>query len=323
MRRAMNRRDTVPSWLKPGDPNDELAAIVALVRAKLIPASTLPDLFELLGSAVSLLQSLDDGRFDQFETLRNAVIHGMTPEIIKDAREAVRQWVASDLHAVTSFDPAYPSNLRRIFNRPPLLFSSGHWDDQLDSHSIAVVGARQVSDLGLRRTRKLTRQLVEAGFTILSGLARGVDTMAHRTALDAGGRTVAVMGTGLGHRYPRENAALADEIVQRGALISQFFPHQRPAKWTFPLRNVVMSGLSLATVVVEASHSSGARIQARVALEHGRTVFLLQSLVESHQWASEYVTEGRYGVKAIKVTSTDDILSRVSPNTEVEPLSED
>ena len=187
--------------------------------------------------------------------------------------------------------------------------------DRTDSNSVAVVGTRSASPRGLARARRLAAELVESGYTILSGLAAGVDAAAHQGALRAGGRTAAVMGTGLDHRYPASNRPLSERILQaRGALVTQFFPHQTPRRWMFPQRNIVMSGLSLATVVVEAGHSSGAKMQARVALQHGRTVFLLRSLVESREWARKYVQEGAYGSAAIEVASTPDIISRLEAN---------
>jgi DNA processing protein len=124
----------------------------------------------------------------------------------------------------------------------------------------------------------------------------------------------AVIGTGLDRMYPPENADLADRIVGAGgAILSQFFPGQPPTRWTFPMRNVVMSGLSMATVVVEAGETSGARMQARVAMQHGRTVFLLRSLVEKHEWASKYVTDGAYGTRAIQISSAQEIVDRLAP----------
>jgi DNA processing protein len=154
---------------------------------------------------------------------------------------------------------------------------------------------------------------VEAGFVILSGLAAGIDTAAHTAALASAGSTSAVFGTGLDRIFPSENAELAEQILGAGgALISQFFPSQPPTQWTFPMRNVVMSGLAKATVVIEAGETSGARMQARVALQHGRTVFLLKSLVESHPWAAKYATEGAYGARAIEISSTADIVNRLN-----------
>jgi DNA processing protein len=140
--------------------------------------------------------------------------------------------------------------------------------------------------------------------TVLSGLARGIDATAHQAALDAGGRTVAVMGTGIDRIYPAEHQSLAEDIVRSGALVSQFWPDAPPTKVSFPLRNVVMSGMAIGTVVVEASETSGARMQARLALEHGKRLFLVGSLVMHEDWAKRYAA--RPGTMA--VDSVEDIL---------------
>jgi DNA processing protein len=172
------------------------------------------------------------------------------------------------------------------------LFIAGKWDDSIDMRAVAIVGTRTASEDGCKRAYRLARELGAAGITVISGLAKGIDTCAHMGALKSGGRTVAVMGTGILERYPKENAALADSILRSGgALLSQFFPEQPPTRWTFPVRNVTMSGLSVATVVVEAGASSGARMQAQAALTHGRPVFLPTSLVEAHAWARKLVEE--------------------------------
>jgi DNA processing protein len=133
----------------------------------------------------------------------------------------------------------------------------------------------------------IARHLVGAGFTVFSGLAAGIDTAAHRSALEAGGRTVAVIGTGLRRVYPPQNADLQQRIAAECAVVSQFWPDAPPSRISFPMRNAVMSGMTLATVVVEASHTSGARTQARLALEHGRPVLLLESLL-AQDWARRF-----------------------------------
>src|SRR5690606_11165068 len=159
-----------------------------------------------------------------------------------------------------------------IYNPPPFLFVRGSLS-AADERSIAIVGTRRASAAGLEQARWLASSLAKEGVTVLSGLARGIDTAAHRAALDGGGRTVAGMGTGINRRYPAENSELADEIERQGALVSQFWPDAPPTRKSFPMRNVVMSGMALGTVVVEASSTSGAKMQARLALEHGKLVF--------------------------------------------------
>jgi DNA processing protein len=160
----------------------------------------------------------------------------------------------------------------------------------------------------VRVARDLAFQLARRDITVLSGLARGIDTAAHTGALDARGRTIAVMGTGILHSiYPPENAPLADRIRDHGALVSQFWPDSPPRSMNFPLRNVVMSGMSIGTVVVEASSTSGAKMQARLALEHGKKVFLLKSLVMKQEWARKYSARPN----AIVVDSAEQIVELV------------
>lgn len=208
-----------------------------------------------------------------------------------------------DARVVTVLDDDYPANLRLVSNLPPFLFYRGELRPD-DARSVAVVGTRAASETGLRRARDIARVLVGHGVTVISGLARGIDTAAHQSALEAGGRTIAVLGTGITHCYPAENAELAESIVTHGALVSQFWPTRRPGRDTFPRRNVVTSGISQGTVVVEATATSGAKMQARLALEHGKKVFLLRSLVADQPWARRYLSRG-----AVEVSEVPDVVS--------------
>jgi DNA processing protein len=167
-----------------------------------------------------------------------------------------------------------------------VLFVRGALDAR-DERSVAIVGTRKASERGVAQAQAIARDLVAADYVVVSGLAAGIDTAAHTATLETGGRTVAVLGTGLRHAFPKANAELQDRLSRESAVLSQFWPGQEPRRWTFPQRNAVMSGFARATVVVEASHTSGARMQARLALEHGRPVFLLRSLLE-HKWAQGY-----------------------------------
>jgi DNA processing protein len=214
---------------------------------------------------------------------------------------------AAGARLVTVLDQEYPSNLRLIPNLPPFLFYVGELRDA-DARSIAVVGTRNATADGVRRAGRMSRMLAEKGITVVSGLARGIDTEAHRAALAAGARTIAVMGTGITRRYPAENTDLATEITGNGALVSQFWPTSPPGRYTFPRRNVVTSGISQGTVVIEASSTSGAKMQARLALEHGKKVFLVQSLVTAQPWAQDYVANRG----AIEVADVDEVASHVA-----------
>lgn len=205
---------------------------------------------------------------------------------------------------VTVIDDGYPSNLKLIPNLPPFLFVRGSITAG-DARSVAVVGTRQASEEGLARAGRLARELADRDVTVVSGLAAGIDTAAHQAALTAGGRTVAVIGTGITGCYPAANRGLADRIADGGgAVVSQFWPSTPPARHTFPRRNVVTSGISQGTVVIEASSTSGAKMQARLAIEHGKRVFLLRSLVTGQSWARRYVDERG----AVEVTDTNDVL---------------
>jgi DNA processing protein len=220
-------------------------------------------------------------------------------------------------HLVTVMDGGYPANLRLIPNLPPFLFYRGELREE-DAWSVAVVGTRQPSDPGIDQAALVSRLLAERGVTIISGLARGIDTAAHRAALAASGRTIAVLGTGITRCYPAENRNLAEEITGSGALVSQFWPTRPPGKDTFPRRNVVTSGISQGTVVIEASSTSGAKMQARLAIEHGKKVFLVRSLVTSQPWASNYVR--RRG--AIEVASVDEVITRLAAPERVRKATE-
>lgn len=208
---------------------------------------------------------------------------------------------------VTIVDPDYPATLRLIFNPPPFLFIRGTLTDT-DLRSVAVVGTRKASTAGLRRAARMAQLLAGRGVTVVSGLARGVDTAAHQAALAVGGRTVAVIGTGIRRCYPAENRELAEQIATAGAIVSQFWPDTPPRTDTFPRRNVTMSGIAQGTVVIEASKTSGAKLQARLALEHDKRVFLIKSLTEQQPWARSYVeTRG-----ATLVESVDDVVRHLA-----------
>lgn len=208
----------------------------------------------------------------------------------------------------------YPERLRDAAHPIELLYYQGWWD-LIDSRCIAVVGSREASAEGIARTRKLVRALVEDGYTIVSGLAAGVDTAAHETALEAGGRTIAVIGTPLSHTYPRENAKLQRRLADEYLVISQV-PVSRYEKqdWRrnrafFPERNVTMSALTVATIIVEAGETSGTLYQARAAVAQKRKLFILDSCFRNPKltWPQRYAEKG-----AIRVKEYDDIRRHLS-----------
>jgi DNA processing protein len=221
----------------------------------------------------------------------------------REVEEMIAVTAADGVRLTTVLDDDYPLNLRVIDNLPPFLFYRGELRPD-DAYSVAVVGTRVPSSEGVSRARKMAGKLAEQGVTIVSGLARGIDAAAHEATLDAGGRTIAVLGSGIRRIYPHENTGLAERVAATGAVVSQFWPDTSPTSYTFPRRNVVTSGMSQGTVVVEASATSGAKMQARLAIEHGKQVFLLASLVTAREWAQNYLKKPR----VYEVTDVDDII---------------
>lgn len=173
---------------------------------------------------------------------------------------------------LTPADADYPDQLREIHDPPPVLYMFGSFSPR-DEVALAIVGARQASHYGRQAARWISSDLAAAGVTIVSGLARGIDTEAHRAAIDAGGRTLAVLGSGLDRPYPRENRSLCEKIAGDGAVLSPFPLGAEPLAMNFPARNRIISGLSFGTLVVEATERSGSLITANFALEQGREVF--------------------------------------------------
>ncbi len=257
------------------------AALIALLRRAKPRLAT--ELLEDHDTPLQALEQLLGGAQLSLDADPGAHLEGA----ITDAMADLRAWLGEGIDVVTVLDEDYPLNLRTVHDKPLMLTVRGQVE-LCDERSIAVVGTRSATDLGLRKAAEIAGNLVDAGYVVVSGLAAGIDSAAHRAALDAGGRTIAVIGTGLHQAFPKENAELQARLGRDHAVISQFWPDQGPRKHTFPMRNAVMSGISRATVVVEASYTSGARMQARLALEHGRPVVLLRSLVGEHEWAQQY-----------------------------------
>lgn len=259
----------------------EQAALLLALRTSGRSWADVASAVEDAGSALAVLDALstpEQPTLDHADIDRTAALDQVEREI--------EAWAAEGIGLVTLLDEDYPVRLLMVHQRPPFLTVRGALSPG-DERAVAVVGSRTASPRGLHIAREIATALTGRGMTVLSGLAAGIDAAAHRAALDAGGRTVAVVGTGLRHCYPAGNRELQAEIADRGAVLSQFWPEAGPAKHQFPLRNAVMSGCGVATVVVEAGEHSGTRIQARLALEHGRHVFLLPEVVEGTSWGRE------------------------------------
>ena len=215
-------------------------------------------------------------------------VEGIGPEVA----EGIAKWestvdLSAELKRIAEFgarvliqsDPGYPPLLREIHNPPIVLYTWGELTDR-DHHSISVVGSRRTSHYGIESAKKLSYQLAYAGLTIVSGLARGIDTAAHQGALAAKGRTVAVLGSGLQNLYPAENQALAEKIAESGAVVTEFPMTVQPDTQTFPQRNRIVSGWSDGLLVVEAGLNSGALITAGQAADQGRSIYAVPGQID-------------------------------------------
>jgi DNA processing protein len=211
---------------------------------------------------------------------------------------------------VTLHDEEYPSNLRRIYDPPPLLFVRGSLSER-DDLGIAVVGTRSPTEYGVALAAQLAGDLAAGGLTIISGLARGVDTAAHRAALAASSRTLAVIGSGIDVIYPPENASIAERIVESGALLSECGMGARPEAANFPRRNRIISGIAIATLVVETAIDGGAMITANMAFDQDRELFCVPSPVHAGRKSGTnfLIKQG----KAMLVESAEDILAELAP----------
>lgn len=227
---------------------------------------------ELIGKLADVLEIPPQVRPEQ---LRQAEAHG---------REALARGAAQDLVPIAWFDDGYPQLLREIIDPPIVLWRSGSAEPLLRP-AVAIVGSRRATPAGLAVARRLAEGVAEAGFVIVSGLARGIDAAAHEGALAAGGSTVAVLGCGADVVYPREHRVLVSRVRASGAVVSEFPPGTPPRAHHFPLRNRIISGLCQAVIVAQASMRSGSLITARMALEQGREVLAVPGAVTSGQFA--------------------------------------
>lgn len=231
--------------------------------------------------------------------------------------EAVDSIIARDLHVKAESelenvkhadcdilildDGVYPSLLREIYDPPITLYVKGAWTECLDQPCVAIVGSRRCSTYGQNAASMLARDLAQRGVTIVSGFARGIDAAAHRGAIEGGGRTIAVLGTGIDEVYPRDHKKLAEEILAAGgAMMTQFPLATPPVPENFPYRNRIISGLSLGVIVVEAAENSGSLITARLAIEQNREVFAVPGNITSrNSFGTNYLIKGA-GAKLVQ-----------------------
>jgi DNA processing protein len=278
------------------------AALIALLRER--PGGwTWPQIaFEVSqgGSAEAVLEEMCP---------RDLFACGTDSRIVAAAAD-IASWRANGVECLAFYDERYPAQLRDIHEMPPVIFYRGEL--AVNEQAVSVVGSGAASARGLDIARNVAAELARRQVTVVSGLARGVDTAAHQAVLEQRGRTVAVLGCGINRYYPAENRDLQERIARAGLVISQFWPDAAPRQQQFPMRNAVMSGYGRATIVIEASEKSGARIQARQAVAHGRPVILTDLVISANTWArqlldrpSVYVATGT--ADAMKLV--DEILS--------------
>jgi DNA processing protein len=266
--------------------NDSLIGLVALNLTEAVTYDAYRALIERYGSVRKALAA---------PVSELTGVPGIGPKTAKRLRELsngdeaiseIEQARDINVEIITCEDERYPNNLNFIDDRPILLYVRGELTES-DAMALAVVGSRRCTIYGKEQARRFSTELAHLGFTIVSGLAYGIDKVAHEATLDAGGRTIAVMGSGFCRIYPKRHEALADRIAESGAVISEFPLDTGPNAWNFPRRNRVVSGMSMGTIVVEAARRSGALITAGVAASQGKEVFALPGRTTDRQsWGS-------------------------------------
>jgi DNA processing protein len=287
---------------------DRLEALVSLNMCLDIGSVRLGKLLEYFGKPENILKARREELMRVFgigEKIADNILSVKQEQVDKELQLAKKL----DLNIIPCDSPDYPRNLRYIHDPPIVLYVKGTIQEE-DALAIGVVGSRRASFYGLASAEKIAADLCGSGFTVVSGLARGIDTAAHTGALKSKGRTIAVIGSGFNRLYPKENLALAEAISRQGAVISEFPIDAAPSRQSFPRRNRVISGLSLGVVVVEAARNSGALITANFALEQGREVFALPGKIDS---ANSYGTNDLIKQGAKLVTSIEDIIEEFQP----------
>ena len=289
--------------------SNETISLIHLNMIQGVGLKTVQRLRDVFGSATQALQATPDEleKIDQLSPAMQDLLKRKPIQYpIERELELIREY---DCQIVTLYDDAYPEYLKQIDTPPLVLYIRGELTPE-DSLSLSIVGSRDAKDYGRKVSYRLSYQLTQRGLTIVSGLARGIDTSAHRGALEAGGRTIAVMGSGLSFIYPAVNNDLAEKITESGALISEFPMGVKPKPRNFPRRNRIISGLTLGTIVVEASNRSGALITARLAGEQGREVFAVPGEIfsELSTGTHKLINSG-----AKLINTVDDLLNELPP----------
>ncbi|MBC2191677.1 DNA-protecting protein DprA [Listeria sp. FSL L7-0229] len=217
------------------------------------------------------------------ETFANAFFNADKKGRVLSEIATAESFFYDDITPVWILDDHYPELLREIYEAPPILFCKGNID-LLQKQAIAIVGTRQMSEYGRKACRQIASELSEHQLVIVSGMAVGIDTTAHKAALQKSGATIAVLGSGVNNIYPLKNQLLANDIAQDGLLLSEYLPDEEARRWHFPERNRIISGLSMGTVIIEAAERSGSLITADMALEQNRQVFAVPGNIFIDTW---------------------------------------
>ncbi len=295
-----------PAMLKEGAGVDPLGYWIGFNRVRGIGPARLRVLLDYFGSIEQAWQAPADA-LQGAGLDRRSLANLLQARRELDLPAELAQIHKAGLQVYTWEDPRYPARLLTISDPPPVIYIKGELRES-DDWAVAMVGTRQASTYGREVARRLAGELAQAGVTIISGLARGIDAVAHHAALEAGGRTIAVLGSGLDIVYPWEHARLAAQIVAHGALISEYPLRTQPEAGNFPPRNRIISGLSRGVVVVEAGERSGALITAEFAAEQGRDVLAVPGsiLQRGSQGTNRLIREG-----ARPVLSSADVLEEL------------
>jgi len=255
-------------------------AYIALNMMQGVGPVTVRTLATHLGSVVSIFEADKSVLMSVSGVSREIVGKILEQRTRVDTAQEEQAAASMGAHLITPVDAEYPKRLLQIYDPPLALYVQGALQLR-DEHGVAIVGSRRTSHYGLETAERLGIQLAQSGVTVISGLARGIDTAAHKGALKGKGRTVAVLGGALDCMFPPENADLAIQIARQGAILSEYPMGRQPDKTTFPVRNRIVSGLSKGVTVVEADVASGAMITAHQAVDQGRTVFAVPGRIDS------------------------------------------
>jgi DNA processing protein len=265
-------------------PIEEYIALRRLLNSKQIGIVRLKALLNSYSNATKVLQ-LPSSELVNFEKITESALKGFIQGVSNSENDAEFKDDYDYIHSIGGYivsysSTTYPSSLKNIYDSPILLYIVGQLTEQ-DKKSLAIVGTRTPSPYGTRCAGDFSKDLAAEGFTVVSGLARGIDTTAHKSAIEAGGRTIAVLGSGFKNIYPSENKKLVKDIISQGCVVTEYSPNTKPDAINFPARNRIISGLALGTLVVEAAEKGGALHTAAFAIDQGKEVFAIPGNINS------------------------------------------